>query len=266
MLKQRILTVLLLAPLILWAVYQLPEPYFSIMVAVLILAAAFEFSKLIGIHWLIIVPLTGALMWVSLQLADRLQIQLLGAVLLWWLVNLYWVLSYPNLQNFWYGSKIKRLINVLLTLVPTFLSLVLTRQWLGEGWLFLLIGLVWGADIGAYFAGRRFGKNKLAPHVSPGKTLEGVIGGMILATAVSIVVLYLNHVPIHKWIAYLLLTLIVVWVSILGDLYESLYKRAAHFKESGVLLPGHGGILDRIDSLTSASPLFLLGCLLLEKL
>ena len=120
--------------------------------------------------------------------------------------------------------------------------------------------LVVAADIGAYFAGRQFGRNKLAPRVSPGKTWEGVLGGVAGAAIVAAVGVTLFEVPIGPFIG---LSLVTVLASVVGDLTESLFKRHAGVKDSGSLLPGHGGVLDRVDSVTAAAPIFLVG---LERL
>jgi len=123
--------------------------------------------------------------------------------------------------------------------------------------LFLLI-LIWAADIGAYFAGKFFGKNKLCPSVSPGKTLEGVYGGIALTQVVAITYVYITtQTPLlNDFLIFSFLALSVSLVSVLGDLFESVLKRIAEVKDSGNILPGHGGILDRIDSLTSSAPIF----------
>jgi phosphatidate cytidylyltransferase len=119
--------------------------------------------------------------------------------------------------------------------------------------------LIWAADSGAYFVGKAFGKNKLAPKVSPGKSVEGVLGGIGFALIIMLGFLQQQNISIDLYPAYLLLAVVVSSVSVLGDLYESLFKRTSGIKDSGNILPGHGGILDRIDSLTAAAPFFLLG-------
>jgi phosphatidate cytidylyltransferase len=124
----------------------------------------------------------------------------------------------------------------------------------------LLLALVWAADIGAYFTGRTFGRNKLCPNVSPGKTIEGALGGVILSLVVgALYVLMTTDKPtLEIYFNFGVLSLIVSLVSILGDLFESILKRLADVKDSGKILPGHGGLLDRIDSLTCAAPIFFL--------
>jgi phosphatidate cytidylyltransferase len=120
--------------------------------------------------------------------------------------------------------------------------------------------LIWSADSGAYFAGKALGANKLCPRVSPGKTIEGMIGGTVASIAAMLFYLELFIEPIstEQYLVYVALSVVVSIVSVIGDLFESLHKRLANVKDSGALLPGHGGLFDRIDSLTSAAPVFCL--------
>ncbi len=147
---------------------------------------------------------------------------------------------------------------------------VLGATWMGLVWLKVqpeasllltwLMLLVWGADVGAYFAGRLFGNKKLAPQVSPGKTWAGVYGGLITSIVISITIAYF-YLPVMnqtKWLLLVDLTVVVVAISVIGDLFESLLKRNRGIKDSSSLLPGHGGVLDRIDSLCAATPMFVL--------
>ena len=145
----------------------------------------------------------------------------------------------------------------LLILLPAWQGLVLLKQWpLGNYLIVAVMVLVWGADIGAYFSGRAFGKRKLAPQVSPGKSWEGVLGGLLTCLLIALAVGLSRHWGVVELVLALAGTLLLVMVSVVGDLTESMFKREAGIKDSSNLLPGHGGILDRIDSLTAAIPLF----------
>ncbi|QHM76600.1 Phosphatidate cytidylyltransferase [Mixta theicola] len=191
----------------------------------------------------------------------------LWAALGWWIAALLLVLFYPASAGFWRGSRALRLVFGVLTIVPFFFGMVALRQYhyeldrfAGAWWLLYVMLLVWGADSGAYMFGRLFGKHKLAPKVSPGKTWEGFFGGLL--TSAVIAWLFGLWAPLSVAPGTLLIcSLIAALASVLGDLTESMFKREAGIKDSGQLIPGHGGILDRIDSLTAAVPVF--ACLLL---
>ncbi|MCG8434327.1 MAG: phosphatidate cytidylyltransferase, partial [Gammaproteobacteria bacterium] len=145
-----------------------------------------------------------------------------------------------------------------LALVPCWAAITALHDRQPQGWqllLFLLV-LIWAADIGAYFAGKAWGKNKLAPNISPGKTWEGVFGGLAASLAAALLANYWLGFPL---LIILPLVVILVALSVVGDLSESMLKRQAHIKDSGSLFPGHGGVLDRLDSLLATAPMFLLG-------
>jgi phosphatidate cytidylyltransferase len=129
----------------------------------------------------------------------------------------------------------------------------------GAEWLFYALSLVWVADIGAYFSGKKFGKKKLAPLISPGKTKEGFIGAVVATSVYTLAASYYFDLDTQPAVMLVLLSIILTFVSVSGDLYISLLKREAGLKDSGNILPGHGGILDRIDSVLAAMPVFLLG-------
>lgn len=173
-----------------------------------------------------------------------------------WIMALKWVLVYPA-QEKWYGRRLFFMgVVILVAAITAMYSLWQMSPW----WLMYVFLLVWCADSGAYFVGRKFGKRKLAPNVSPNKSIEGLIGGLVTSAVVAVVVGYvylsLNLVALT---VFLLLSGATVVSSVLGDLFESMLKRRAGIKDSGTILPGHGGVLDRIDSLLSATPIFAFG-------
>jgi phosphatidate cytidylyltransferase len=262
MLIQRILTALILAPLFIWAIFAMPTAYFSYLLLLFVALGGWEFARLIKIEQalyrsLVAVGIVGCCI-VASEHAQNLQIVLYVSVA-WWGLNLYWVVSYPKNIQSWYGSGIVRVMGGALLLVPMWVALTNLHSVHGSTYFLLLMMLIWAADSGAYFVGKAFGKNKLAPKVSPGKSVEGVLGGIGFALIIMLGFLQQQNISIDLYPAYLLLAVVVSSVSVLGDLYESLFKRTSGIKDSGNILPGHGGILDRIDSLTAAAPFFLLG-------
>jgi phosphatidate cytidylyltransferase len=132
-------------------------------------------------------------------------------------------------------------------------------DWQGPAWLFYALSLVWVADSGAYFAGKKFGKNKLAPNISPGKTREGLLGAVLSTSLYTLAASYYFELDRDRAVLLVLLSVIVTIISVSGDLYISFLKREAGLKDSGNILPGHGGMLDRVDSVLAAMPVFLLG-------
>lgn len=190
-----------------------------------------------------------------------------SALILWcasivvWVVSIYWVRKYPELDS-WYN---KSLYIIGLIIISAAVSSIFNIWSNSPWWLMYLFLLVWGADSGAYFVGRKIGKRKLAPTVSPNKSIEGVIGGVVTVAIVIILVqCYLLDFAAHEHFLFLIISLIAVFSSILGDLFESMIKRRAGIKDSGRILPGHGGVLDRIDSLLSAAPIFAVGLYILK--
>ena len=189
------------------------------------------------------------------------------ALLLWaasiisWVLSMYWVKSYPE-YDAWYNQSLKLIGIVLIAAAITAIfSLWSSSPW----WLMYLFLLVWGADSGAYFVGRKLGNKKLAPHVSPNKSLEGLYGGVLTAMliVVAVEVIYLE-LSFSQHFLFLVLSIVTVFSSVLGDLFESMIKRRAGIKDSGRILPGHGGVLDRIDSLLAAAPIFAAGMYVLK--
>jgi phosphatidate cytidylyltransferase len=173
----------------------------------------------------------------------------------WWLVALLWIAFGPQ-----HVARVTAALAGALALLPTWFAMAhIDGHWSrGAQWTLFILILCVAADTGAFFAGRWFGRVPLAPRVSPNKTWEGVLGGMLLALLVSVLAADWFAVP---WVRFLPLCLAAAAFSVVGDLTESLLKRHAHLKDSGRLFPGHGGVLDRMDSVTAAAPVMALGLL-----
>ncbi len=269
MLKLRVITSLILAPLSLWAIWVSPSNIFALVMAVIFALGAWEWARLCNLRAfparLGYVGLIALLIYLAYRLllqGESAQLILLIA-LAWWSVALLSVLIYPRSGSLWRIAAVRGVAGVLV-MIPAWAALLLLHQRFGPGFVILLVMLIWAADTGAYFSGRAFGKHKLAPNVSPGKTWEGAVGGMLLALLIALLATRWLA-PVGGMPAYLSLVVLTVALSVLGDLLESLFKRVAAVKDSGDLLPGHGGVLDRIDSLTAAAPIFTLGLLWLSR-
>lgn len=265
MLKQRIITALILLPLILGAIFYLNSPWFALAIAIPVALGAWEWANIMGIEdsRARMPYVVGILVALLLVYWFDLSVVLLASCL-WWALAVWLVKSYPNEVERW-QSRVRLGVIGVLVLVPAWWSLVLIQdQEDGHWWLLYVMLLVWGADTGAYFVGRKFGKNKLAPAVSPGKSREGLWGGLAVTTAIALVVAFSTPAARQVGIVpFLIISLVAVVGSVYGDLAESMFKRHRGIKDSSQLLPGHGGILDRIDSITAAVPLFASGMVLL---
>lgn len=271
MLKTRVITALVLVSLLLPSLFWLPQSTWALLVAAFIGIAAWEWGALLG--WSakpkVALGLVGGLLCASLSLIDpsALEFRLSHPwmVAAYGLSGAFWLIVMPFwLRGKWAIAGVGGLVVGAVVLVPTWLAMVQLRA-LGAGALLGIFAVVWMADIAAYFSGRAFGKHKLAPTISPGKTWEGAIGA---AVGVAIYGLVVRHVfdiellSLPLWVAVLF---VVTGVSIIGDLFESLLKRKAGIKDSSNILPGHGGVLDRIDSLTSTLPVVAFFLLLLQR-
>jgi phosphatidate cytidylyltransferase len=263
-LRTRIITAAVLIGLLLFVLLWLPPVATKIAMTAVVLAGAWEWSAFLRLQrfavrlvYVAAIAACLALVW-PLTLAQPQCRLLLLVALAWWVIALLWVIFAPRRAAAWSAA-----LAGVLALTPAWLAMVRLRMDVphGEQWLLFALCLVWAADIGAYFAGHAFGRNKLAPQVSPGKTWEGVLGGMVLAGVVAVGGSQWFAVPVIKLLP---LCLAVVAFSIVGDLTESLLKRFAGLKDSGTLFPGHGGVMDRIDSLTGAMPVLLLGLVALR--
>ncbi|MGI9246597.1 MAG: phosphatidate cytidylyltransferase [Steroidobacteraceae bacterium] len=262
-LHARIVTALLLAAVVIGVLVWLPPAVAAVLVSVAIFAAGWEWA---GFARLTSVPARlayAACIVLALAAAEALAQDprwlelLLRAAAIGWVVAFVWIAI--RAQS---GGRVAAALVGFLVLVPAGIGLehlVLLHPH-GRLLLLFLLVLIAAADVGAYFGGRACGRRKLAPHVSPGKTWEGFAFGMLAAAAVGAIGALLFDVPFWPW---LLLCELVALVSVVGDLTESMFKRHVGLKDSGSLLPGHGGVLDRIDSLTAAAPTFLLGLMTL---
>jgi len=260
MLLKRILTASIITPIVVFGILVLTQTGLALALSLILIISSWEYCDLIQIKHLAGKALYTLLILVVTYFLNSAPSNLtvtLYAGAVWWLIALIWVVMYPKGSNLLRKTLTVRLINGLFIFVPMAISLMALHLQDKALVLFLFI-LIWAADIGAYFAGKFFGKNKLCPSVSPGKTLEGVYGGIALTQVVAITYVYITtQTPLlNDFLIFSFLALSVSLMSVLGDLFESVLKRIAEVKDSGNILPGHGGILDRIDSLTSSAPIF----------
>ncbi|MGC2166449.1 MAG: phosphatidate cytidylyltransferase [Gallionella sp.] len=262
MLKSRIITAVILLAMFLLALFVMPDSVWTTLVVLMVLQGAAEWSRLAklggaraSIFWWSTLLIMLLMVWsdASHSLEQQAMLHMpayLVSALLWLIIVPTWLIT---------GWKVKNPILMTLTgwavLIPTGLAMLDLRV-INPNWLLAVMGLVWVADISAYFAGRKFGKRKLAPAISPGKTWEGVAGAM-LGVSVYVLLIGLNVDLMYRGVIPYMLLASWWWVglAVIGDLFESAIKRQAGVKDSGALLPGHGGLLDRIDALTSTLPL-----------
>lgn len=267
MLKQRVITALILAPLVLAATFLLPLFEFKLFIAAVMTLAAWEWANLSGLKDPVsrigyAVAVLAVI--IAMKLLAVAALPVLVVALLFWCLALGWVTTFPNSKGQWQGVGARALMGFFV-LIPAWSGLVeLKAQVAGNAWLLLLMLLVWGADVGAYFAGKTWGNKKLAAGVSPGKTWAGFYGGLVSSLLVALLFGWLVALDTAQLVGLMLVCLITALVSVLGDLLESMLKRHRGIKDSSHLLPGHGGVMDRIDSLTAAAPIFALGLILFE--
>jgi phosphatidate cytidylyltransferase len=260
MLRQRVITALVLGLLVILVVLAVPHTITAAVLSLLVVAGAWEWSAFPGftdlparLAYVAFIAVCLVATWYVGIENPQLDVMIYAA-LAWWVLALLWIALAPSNVN-----RATATVAGLFVLVPAWVALVRLHAEGPQLLLFLLL-LVVAADIGAYFAGRAFGKHKLAPKVSPGKTWEGVFGGLLAALLMAALGVWwfdMSTVP------FMILCLVVAIASVIGDLTESLFKRHAGLKDSGSLLPGHGGVLDRVDSVTAAAPVFVMG---LERL
>ena len=280
--KQRIITALLLLPLAVFFVYSPKLELFSQILAGVFVIMAWEWSRLLetssvviktayiviqtvliaGLYYLLVDANYFANPSIPLNWTDVYPYKLLLVGLLCWVLALVWVVLYPKASGLWTKGPWLRCLLGFVMLPVAWLSVIFIRSsgyqydpHHGANLLILMFIIIWAADSGAYFAGKALGKHKLSPVVSPNKTWEGVIGGLIVSVILSSIIGYYLGLPLELKL-FIPLVAGLVFISILGDLFESMLKRQAKIKDSSNILPGHGGLLDRLDSTISVAPFF----------
>ncbi|WP_024890686.1 phosphatidate cytidylyltransferase [Luteimonas huabeiensis] len=272
MTRTRVLASLVMAPLAIAAVLLLPTPWMAALAAIMFLGALWEWFRLAeiddplarGVLLLANLLLMVAVVWGSsgdpagsLVLLKLLCVAGIG----WWLLAMLWLRRAGFGADRAGRARVFKLAAGTAAVLPAWaaLSLIHAGEPNGHGWLLVALMTVWAADSGAYFAGRRFGRRKLAPRISPNKTVEGLVGGVVAGVAVAVAGGLLLGTPAALMGGVGLVALVSVLFSVVGDLFESLLKRHAGAKDSGHLIPGHGGLLDRVDGVLAALPVFAIG-------
>jgi phosphatidate cytidylyltransferase len=264
MLKQRIITAAILIPITLLIVIYFPPLPFALVTLALVLGAAWEWSALMQLrrtsqrvaYLMLMLFCAYAVLFIPV-------VYLLSLAFVWWVLAALLVTSYPQGVSYWQHHFTRGAMGALI-LIPCWGAVNFIRnQHEGLFILFYLFALIWGADIAAYFAGKQWGKNKLLPEVSPGKSWQGFIAALLYGVLFAAVFSWFAGVSVGVLFWALLLSIMTISFSVIGDLTESMIKRLVGVKDSGTILPGHGGLLDRIDSLTAAAPTFALGALLI---
>ncbi|MCP3849240.1 MAG: phosphatidate cytidylyltransferase [Gammaproteobacteria bacterium] len=271
MLKLRVITALILFPLAVSGILFLSNNTFAAFVGLIMLFGAYEwagFAKFPSfaskIAYVFIVATILFSIWLINFILSSSAMNIAAGI--FWLFALLLIFGYPGSTKFWSGKTVVIAVMGLFLLTFTWYAVISVHAisnlkfadiFISGPYLLLSsLMLIFAADTGAYFSGKRFGKNKLAPKVSPGKSIEGALGGLALALLMAIVFTLWNGGVLQDYLYVFGITFVTVSFSIIGDLMESMFKRQANIKDSGNLLPGHGGILDRIDSITAAVPVF----------
>lgn len=275
MLKQRVITSIVLALPILALIFLTRTPVFATLLGLVFLLGMWEWTRMSGVrrHSLRAACLLGyaiifALLWHACR--SRWWWLPVLAGLLWWWLALFWLLHHRFGAEGTPAHTLLKLLAGAFVVVPAWCAVVVLHGELagapagsGPWWVLFFACIVSAADIGAYSAGRRWGRAKLAPAISPGKTREGVYGALVVSGLVGLVGGVLLGLPPGRLPAVVGLALLTVLFSVVGDLFESLIKRHAGVKDSGALFPGHGGVFDRMDSIVAGLPIFVLGKFLL---
>ena len=254
MLKKRFITSVVSLVILGAVLFVVPAVFARLIITAVILIGAWEWSGFLSLagnaarfaYVAVIAALMATIMFVVPEMSDRL----LQLACIWWFVAFLWTFVFPTPIP----SAVRWLCGALV-LVPLFVAL-LSLYSLAPKYLLFALLIVWAADMGAYFAGKQFGRVKLAPSISPGKTWEGVFGGLVMVVILSLVWAHYADLQVSVLLPF---CLAVAALSVVGDLTVSMFKRTAGVKDSGTMFPGHGGVLDRVDSVAAATPLFSLG-------
>ncbi|TQM17833.1 phosphatidate cytidylyltransferase [Pseudoxanthomonas sp. 3HH-4] len=273
--RTRVIAALVMAPFAIGAILLLPTSWLVMLAALVFLVGLWEWFKLAEIDDTLqrTVLLTANLLlmvllvWASRGSTDLVPLRLMALVgAVWWLLALLWLRFFHFASDHETWARVFKLAAGTLAVVPAWcaLGLIHSSEPNGHIWLFVALAIVWAADSGAYFAGRHFGGRwfrgrKLAPRISPNKTLEGLLGGLAAGMLVAGVGALVAGVGVAQVPGVLLVAVFTVLFSVVGDLFESLLKRHVGAKDSGDVIPGHGGVLDRIDGVLAALPIFVLG-------
>ena len=272
MTRTRLLAALFMTPLAVAAVLWVPTPWLVALAAVLFLAGLQEWLRLAEIDdalqrttlLVLNLALMVAIVWASRSSTgfSLVLFQVATVVgVVWWLFAMLWLKHYEFASDHDTHARMFKLAAGTLAVVPAWCALALIHGSTANGhrWLLIALLVIWAADSGAYFAGRHFGKHKLSPRISPNKTIEGLVGGMLASLVIALAAAPFAGATVAQLPAVALVVVVTVGFSVVGDLFESLLKRHVGAKDSGDLIPGHGGILDRIDSVLAALPVFALG-------
>jgi len=287
MLLPRILTALVLATVAISAIFLLPILYFYLFIAVIVLIAAWEWCSLSEIDspigkliflLLLIFPMLGVTFWTQiLELVSVLmewpEVKEYSGALEWLVIGpvIFWVMMMLLIRKVpeeLLALKLKKRYKVFIgwfVLLSAWMFLTKLRAYYGSEAVLYFLVLIWIADIAAYFSGKKFGKDKLAPVISPGKTIQGMYGAILSAMICAVILALYYGYPFMIATDFGMLSILTVLVSIYGDLFFSLVKRQNNVKDSGSILPGHGGVLDRIDSVIAAAPFYYAGVILIGR-
>ena len=272
MTRTRVIAALILTPIAIAAILLLPTPWMMALAAIVFLGGLWEWFRLADIEdtlarsvlLVVNLALMVAIVWGSRtsQGFSYVLLQLMTVIgVAWWLAALIWLRHFEfGADQEAPGARIAKLAAGTLAIVPAWCAMGMLHggEPNGHRWLFVALAIVWAADSGAYFAGRHFGKRKLSPRISPNKTVEGLLGGLLCGLVVALAFAPMAGASLGQLPLVGLAALAAVVFSVVGDLFESLLKRHVGAKDSGHLIPGHGGILDRIDGVVAALPVFAL--------